>query len=139
MRWLAWFLALCLIGCGGLSTAAARYLKQSEPFQKDLTQYQVQIKQASKLPWEQRAQRTRELLAQLQTQHGQLQKLKPPRSVTSVHRELDQLYTTMDLFLQACLAGRGDASDPKVRQLSGEWTQHLDQLQLELQKLEARP
>ena len=138
MRWLPWFLAMWLLGCGGLSSQASRYLKQSEPFQQHLTQYQQQLKEVAKIPPAQRAQRTRELLSQVQSDHQQLQQLKPPASVVPVHRELEQLYATMEQFLQACLAGSGDTSDPQVRKLAGEWAKHLDQLQVELQNLEPK-
>ncbi len=126
----------CLLGCGGLSTQGARYLKQSEPYQRQLPQFQQQLKQSSQLPPEQRVKSIQQLLLQVQTQHQQLQQLTPPKSVQAVHAELDTLYTTMEEFLKACLAGTGDLSDPKVKKLAGQWAEHLDKLQIELQKLE---
>lgn len=135
-RLLVGLLALTLLGCGGLSTQAARYLKQSEPFQVQLSYYQRELKLSSNLPLAQREARVRELLGQVEAGHAQLRRLNPPRSVSAVHQELDTLYLTMENFLKACLSGSGDTSDPKVQQLAREWTQHLDQLQKELQKLE---
>lgn len=128
---------LLMMGCGGLSTGAAKYLKESEPFQRQLSEYQQELKRSAQLPQPQRAETVRQLLARVQAQHQQLQQLSPTKSVAAVHRELDTLYTTMENFLQACLLGSGDMSDPKVKALASQWTQHLDQLQVELQKLES--
>jgi Zn-dependent oligopeptidase len=127
---------MCLLGCGGLSTQGAKYLKQSEPFQRHLTEYQLRLKQSARLPYTQRAESVRQLLQQVRAQHEQLRQLKPPPSVAAVHRELETLYSTMEEFLQACLNGSGDLSDPKVKKLAEQWAQHLDRLQVELQRLE---
>ncbi|MBX3168549.1 MAG: hypothetical protein KF760_14125 [Candidatus Eremiobacteraeota bacterium] len=135
MKVLILMVALLLAGCGGLDGQSVHYLRQSQPFQTKLQSYQTKLKEVSAVPLEQRGAAAKALLAEVEADHKKLGELTPSAKVMPVHKELDTLYTTLEDFIKATLSGRGDAKDPRVGQLSKQWADHLDKLQVELQHL----
>jgi len=132
MKVLILMIALILVGCGGgLDNKGIHYLKQSQPFQQNLTLYQQKLKDIGGLAPDKRAGAANELLAQVQEEHKKLGLLEPTPKVMPVHQELDALYTTMEAFIRSS----GDPSDPRVAKLSKEWADHLNKLNQELQHL----
>lgn len=131
-------LSLFLCGCGGLGAKGTRYLRESQPFQLELTRIQQEMRQSATLAPPQRLERIQQLLKQTQDNHQRLRQLQPSPKVAAVHQELDTLYTTLEEYLQACLVGSGQNSDPKVEKLTRAWSEHLQKLQDELQKLDSR-
>lgn len=127
-------LALLLIGCGGLSSRAARYLKDSDPYQKGLGQYQVELRQIPSLPPEQRGPQVKALLAKVQASHQALTSLEVPSSMASLHGELNALYDILEKYCQALL-GSQTGHEANLQQLSQDWAKHQAQLQAEVEKL----
>lgn len=123
--------ALLLVGCGGLDNKGIHYLKQSQPFQQNLTLYQQKLKEIGALPPEKRHAASDQLLAQVQAEHKKLGQLEPTPKVMPFHQELEALYGTMEAFVKSS----GDPSDPRVAKLAKEWADHLDKLNQELQHL----
>ena len=124
--------ALLLIGCGGgLDNKGIHYLKQSQPFQQNLTIYQQKLKDIGGLPPDKRFAASNELLAQVQAEHKKLAQLETTPKVMPVHQELDALYTTMEAYVKSS----GVPSDPRVAKLAKEWADHLDKMNQELQHL----
>ena len=132
MKVLILMMALLLAGCGGLDSQSVHYLRKSQPFQTNLQSYQKKLKEVSVVPSEQRGDAARALLAEVEADHKKLAELDPSPKVMPVHKELDQLYVTMEDFIKFHLSGKGD---PKA--LSKQWADHLDKLQVELQHLES--
>ena len=128
-------LALCLAGCGGIGAGATRYLKQSAPFQQQLTNYQQQLKEIPGLPADQRKPRADALLARIRQSHAALRELKPTSKVKLVHQELDRLYELLEQFVETAATGTGDPSNPKLKRLSSDWATHLKALEQELNRL----
>ena len=128
-------LVMWLAGCGGLGAGGARYLKQSAVFQQQLTTYQQQLKEIPGLPPAQRKPRADDLLVRIRESHNALRELKPTSRVARVHQELDTLYGLLEQFVETAASGSGDPSDPKLKQLSSDWSTHLRALEQELNKL----
>ena len=123
--------ALLLVGCGGLDNKGIHYLKQSQPFQQNLTAFQQKLKEVGALPPDKRSAASKELLAEVEAEHKKLGQLETTPKVMPVHRELEALYSTMEAFVKSS----GDPADPRVAKLSKEWADHLDKLNQELQHL----
>ena len=130
MKHLILALALFLMGCGGLDGQSVHYLRKSQPFQTNLQTYQRKLKEVATLPGGQRGAAARALLAEVQADHKKLGELEPSEKVMPVHKELDQLYVTMEAFIDFQLTGKGDPNA-----LSKRWADHLDKMQVELQRL----
>lgn len=137
MRWIVLF-AFLFLGCAqGISSQAARYLKDSGPFQQGLSGYQEKLKEIPALPPEQRQGRANTLREELRRDREKLAALKPPPSVEKLHQELSELYRILDEFVVQATTSSGLPSDPKLQALAKEWSQHLKALQEEVQRLES--
>lgn len=130
MKYLILAAALFLMGCGGLDGQSVHYLRKSQDFQTNLQTYQRKLKEVAAVPPEARGGAARALLAEVEADHKKLAELEPSEKVKPVHKELDQLYVTMEEFIQFHVTGKGD---PKA--LSKQWAEHLDKMQVELQRL----
>lgn len=138
VRWWIWILTcLWLSGCQqGLSSAASKYLKDSAAYQEKLSQYQVQLREIPTLAPDPRKARGQEILSQIQQDRTALAAMQPPPSVEKVHAELTELYRILEDFLQLAMTSTGDPGDPQAQKLAAEWSQHLQSLQAELERLE---
>jgi hypothetical protein len=139
LRWYV-VLVLLLCGCGGgLGAAAADYLKKASPYQADLQVFQAQLRQIPTLPSKERKPAALALSARVRENKTKLQALEAPASVQRLHSETLELYNILEAFIDAAATGSGTAGDPKLKKLSSDWAVHLEALQAELQRLEARP
>jgi len=137
MRWIL-LLAFLFLGCAqGLSSQAAKYLKDSGPFQQGLSSYQEKLKEIPALPVEQRQAYVDKLRQELRQDREKLAPHKPPASVEKVHQELTELYRILDEFLVQATTSSGHPGDTKLQGLAKEWSQHLNALQEEVQRLES--
>lgn len=136
MKRLILMAALLLAGCGGLDGQSIHYLRESQPFQRNLQSYQGKLKEVAAVAMDKRPAAAQALLAEVQADHKKLSALEPSPKVATVHKELDALYTTLENFIKITLQGTGDAKDPRVTQMSKEWAEHLDKLNKEIQRLD---
>jgi hypothetical protein len=133
------FVLLLAALLGGCSHPPPRglvqYLHQVEPYQQSLSTLLTDMKSIPQRAPSERLGAAKQLMGEIRERKSSLQAVLAPPAGSRMQSCLVDLYSTLESYTAAVTNSTGDPRDPRLRQLSLQWTRQIEVANKELDNL----